>query len=1323
MKFAKVPKIALPKNPWARSAIILIIIIILLPFAFYGAFRSARVQTWLASKATSYLSKELKADISIKGIDISWFMKITLEGLYLSDQKKDTILYVGKLGILPNSILYRQQIIDIHRLILEDAKINLKTAKGERSLNLQFLLDYFQSKDTTSSTAGKPWSILVHNLDLRSVSFKLDNDNYPRSDTGIDFSHLYLNPVNISLRNIRNVGDTIELGITNIIAREVHGFNLKTFNAEAKISPKNINLKNLVIETDLSDLALDLNFDFEEFNDFNDFIDKININASFLPSRINTRDITFFAPDIWGMNDQVLLSGDVTGKVNNMKLKDFNLEYGATSRFHGNLKMIGLPYIEETFINLDIKKLSTSTIDLEQIILPGGNKLSLPDQLKTLGKVEVSGKFTGFYNDFVSYANFRTSLGKVFTDISLKNNKELKRFEYQGTVKTDNFYLGKLLGIESIMKNLDMNAEIKGNGLTLKTLDIAMTGTIDSTDLFGKTYRKIDIAGAIKEETFTGSLEVIDPDLDLSFKGSVDFSEKHPAFHFQSDISHANLNHMNLVKSDTSYVIASSVIVNTEGLVLDSMQGKLNIDNLRLTVNHDTYQVKSFIVDMISRKGDYKEVSIKSDLLDGKLTGVINFQNLQSSFEGLTGIYLPSVFSKKTSDPGTVKQAFAFSADFRDPGPLTKVFLPGIEIAKNTTIQCEINNESQLVKLDVKSKLLSFGEKSVKDFYLRGNTQSGIFILETGCSKFLAGDVSYFDNLKLMSHARNDSVNFRLNWQNIDSLHTNNGDLGGTIALNSFPKIRISLKDSKGTINDTLWKVEPGNFVEIDSNYIHVQSLSITNGFSKLLFNGILSENPLDLFTVKINNFDVSNFDRLTVSTGFDFDGMINGEARILNVYHSPTIISDITIKKLSINGDILGDAVISSSWDSKESALFAGLDVIYKGNIGENQPIKLKGYYYPLREKNSLDFSADLSNFRLKSIQNLLSSFSSKLVGIASGHLLLKGSFNDIELSGNLKVQRGQMKIDYLNTTYSFSHEIDFQKDMISVDKMIAYDSLGNQAIINAKIMHHNFAEWKLDIDIQPKNFLAMNTRFIDNNLFYGKAFASGSATITGPVSNLVFDINAKISKGTQFFLPLNLTADVADKDYITFINHASDSIMKEPEKQIDLSGLTMNFNLDATPDGEINLYLPYDMGNIKARGEGRLNMNVDSKSNFGMLGEYKVTEGAYLFTLKNLFSRNFVLVPGGRIIFNGDVYTTKLDLRARYKMEASLSALKPAGGSTDPVYNEKVPLDIIIDLKGNLFNPEINFMLLLNENDPQINRIVYGQIDTTNQQQMSVR
>ncbi len=59
-----------------------------------------------------------------------------------------------------------------------------------------------------------------------------------------------------------------------------------------------------------------------------------------------------------------------------------------------------------------------------------------------------------------------------------------------------------------------------------------------------------------------------------------------------------------------------------------------------------------------------------------------------------------------------------------------------------------------------------------------------------------------------------------------------------------------------------------------------------------------------------------------------------------------------------------------------------------------------------------------------------------------------------------------------------------------------------------------------------------------------------------------------------------------------------------------VDLKGLALNLGLNVTHDANIQLFLPYQMGNIQATGKGDLNMNINPAGNFTMEGQYIIRQ-----------------------------------------------------------------------------------------------------------------
>src|SRR5690606_21637946 len=130
----------------------------------------------------------------------------------------------------------------------------------------------------------------------------------------------------------------------------------------------------------------------------------------------------------------------------------------------------GLPEIDQTFISMDIKVLTSNKIELERIQLPPYDSihyLQVPDNFAQLGQITYKRNFTGFINDFVSYGRIYTAIGSINTDLSLKENPKTNDYSYTGKLGTSNFDLGKFYNT-SALGPLSCDLQVKGSGTTIQ---------------------------------------------------------------------------------------------------------------------------------------------------------------------------------------------------------------------------------------------------------------------------------------------------------------------------------------------------------------------------------------------------------------------------------------------------------------------------------------------------------------------------------------------------------------------------------------------------------------------------------------------------------------------------------------------------------------------------------------------------------------------------------------------------------------------------------------------------------------------------------------
>ena len=103
------------------------------------ALRSPRVQTKITQYIAEYFSEEWQTEVSVRGVDIGFFNRLILEGLYVEDLKGDTLTYLGDLhlGLSSFSMDKNQVYLDKIRIALESKKEGLLRGRDDVELGLK----------------------------------------------------------------------------------------------------------------------------------------------------------------------------------------------------------------------------------------------------------------------------------------------------------------------------------------------------------------------------------------------------------------------------------------------------------------------------------------------------------------------------------------------------------------------------------------------------------------------------------------------------------------------------------------------------------------------------------------------------------------------------------------------------------------------------------------------------------------------------------------------------------------------------------------------------------------------------------------------------------------------------------------------------------------------------------------------------------------------------------------------------------------------------------------------------------------------------------
>jgi hypothetical protein len=136
--------------------------------SLWGALQFTPVQNWLTSKVTTQLSKYLKTTVSIKHIELSFFNKMSIEGLLLEDKKHDTLVYAGTAKVNITDWFFFKDNATLKYIGLSDAIVNIN--RTDSVWNYQFLIDYFSTpKKKPSGSGGIDFDLQV--LQFNNVFF------------------------------------------------------------------------------------------------------------------------------------------------------------------------------------------------------------------------------------------------------------------------------------------------------------------------------------------------------------------------------------------------------------------------------------------------------------------------------------------------------------------------------------------------------------------------------------------------------------------------------------------------------------------------------------------------------------------------------------------------------------------------------------------------------------------------------------------------------------------------------------------------------------------------------------------------------------------------------------------------------------------------------------------------------------------------------------------------------------------------------------------------------------------------------------------------
>jgi len=1244
-------------------------VLVITSFVFAVVLRLPLVQSYIAGGVARYISTRINSTVSVGNIEFTFFNRLIVNEILIKDQHNDTLLYTPRISVGIRYFNLQKGIIRLGKATVSNPEIAFIT-DSSGVMNLNWYLEKLSAPTDTASLPTSGSSFSIDRIEITGGKFALIDRRGSESTIPIDFSKLGIDSIYGTVEKFSVGNDSVTMSISDLSFREKNGFRVKNLSSKLLLERQNIIFTNVNISCNNSNIiGSRIGLLADSASSFGNFLEEVRLDISLDRSFITSSDLRYFVPFIKDLNESIWLSGKVTGTVSELRGKDIKISYKDETNLDLDFDLSGLPDLSNTFIFLQINDFRSVSKDIEQINIPGKGNILLPEALRKLGVVSFSGTFTGFTTDFVTYGKINTNKGIISTDISLRPTGDNK-FRIKGFLKGIDIDLGNLTGNPDFFGNMTIEANVDGYTDSFKTLAVNASGRIDSVKVNDYIYRNIILNGYFKDKAWDGNISIDDRNIKLDLLGMFDFNKELPEFDFTMNLKKADLFKLNIDRSDTSSRASLLLTANFRGNTIDNLDGEIKLLNSSFRKYSSNLEIYDFSLRTFS-ENNRPSIALRTDFVDASLNGHYSFEGLRDVINSVLSSLVPSKFGNVNPviEPGA--NDFIFDIRFKNTDALNKFFQTGMQIAPGTAISGLIRPDS-ILSVTCSSKMLSVNNNVFRDLFVKAAYEDSLLNLNVTSRLFNLSGISDLKDVNLDLTFIPDHFDLGLHWDNKENIvNKGNFQASGEFSRSTGSATReilaVNLMPGEIVNRNNHWIINPAEVI-VDSNSVRISRFRITNSENYFLIDGAVSENTTDTLYMKFNGIDISPVNNLyEKSLGNSEDiiplsvgGTINGSVSLTDLYRNFMFESDILVRNFTILKANYGNIKIGSVWNNDLRVV----EITANNDLNGVRMLDIKGYYDPGTAKVNLTALTD--KLPVDFLNPLLSSFASGITGTASGRINLSGEFARPVLTGSVWGENATMKIDYLQTKYSFSDSIRFDRSGIKFNNILLNDEKGNTSTLTGAVYHQYFQEWGVDISLNSTDCMVLNTKPKDNELFYGTAYASGVTTIKTIGNVLKFDISAKTGKNTKFFIPLNSGMSVSENNFVTFIPPANTD-KKDNEQVINNTPgsstlLDLNFDLEISPDAEIQLIMDPKVGDIiKGTGSANLNISLNPKGEFKIFGDYTISNGDYLFTLGSLVNKEFSVESGGMITFNGDVENADIDMKAIYKTKASLYDIMP--------------------------------------------------------------
>lgn len=1328
-------------------AVSVIALVFGIPALLYVGLSLPFVERSIADVAERQLSELLDVNVTIGGLEISPFNRITLTRVVVADTAAMVHGPIAMIDRLGGSVNINASLIEGSLIINYVELIGLNGTLWQRDasspLNIQPIIDALKPKDNKEK---KQIELRINSVLIRKSAIKYDRLDAPVKPVEVmDFAHMAVRDLRADISIPLIAKDKYDISLSRLAFRERCGAEI-SLSADMSLDNEALDVDGLDVRLDGSDIRFaDIHIPIKSVKtigrDLKDAPFDIEIMKG---SSVSMADMRYFVPALAAGNLTVGIEAAVSGRAELLSVDRLRLDIGGKGEYITALAEIALPDLktEHIHVNLsDFKCYVTSPTVLETMSLfrPVG-----PHLRDILGRVEyLDAHMQGSYtpNAAELHCNLQAASGTLLVDATAKGQLSSRSAEVIVTAQTPELAIGAVtsaqapLGSGSLL--IDGKAVIRDGQLRGADLH----ADIDHIEWRNHLWQSVNITGSYDGNALLAEIVSDDDDARFEAKASAAVSRDFKRFAdlaINMDAGNIGLGLFTSKKPWEGYKASFRLAASADNVDVTAMDARASINDLVLkSVGDDGQTVELGNIEIEMRNSETPMwTSLTSEVADASVRGRYDLSTVGSDVRHCLHRLWPSLVSCREDNDRRYKHKldneFAFDMTVKDTRTIEQLVKLPVSVIHPVDVSGYVKSSAGIIALDVDAPYLLQGKKLVENTVVNAavNGDAGkSYLYATTSLPTKNGQLS----LTLNGEGQSDMIDTSMAWA-VDSKKALSGSLELTAKASRDENDNlvgtVDIHRSSMTLNDTVWTIHPAT-VAISKDRYAISNWRIGNEKQHVNIDGVVGREPGDVVNVGLSNINLDYvFDILNINN-VDFGGVATGDVRATDLLSGvPQAFTDnLDVRNLSYNNCVFGDAIIKSSWDHERQCIILDADITRQNGGGST----VDGVIYPVKGGGGLDLAFTADRTGISFLQPFMSAFCSDVDGLVSGKARLFGSFSDLDLEGDAYVEDMKLTIPFTNTTYTASDSLHFRPGSIDINDLTLHDAYGNTAKFRGHLSHRYFHDPVFAFYLyDARNFLGYDMPDNGEQPWYGKVFVDGGASVIGKPGRVDISVVASTAPKSTFGFVLSDNLQAGEYTFVKFRDRemlqVSDSLSLSPVERIkkllksqipgddNPTDFNIDISVDANPNVEVTLVMdPIAGDRIRAWGSGNMRMTYASRNDdMQLFGTYTLDRGTYNFTLQEIIVKDFTIDSGSSISFHGNPYAAQLNITAAYQTTANLSDLDVSFNTDKDLARTSVPVRALLKISGDMRQPELTFDLEFPTLSSDIDRKVRSIVNT---------